>query len=93
MMAQKLVQSVHSFNPNNDRMEFSSFANTHDSEVNTVSVPKTSSEVSCTHLDNGVHNPSINWDLAVYSIGIKEIDRQHGILVKLINSHRLWFKT
>lgn len=29
--------------------------------------------------------PLIVWDLTVYSVGIKEIDRQHGILVQLIN--------
>jgi hemerythrin-like metal-binding protein len=29
--------------------------------------------------------PLIVWDLAIYSVGIKEIDRQHGILVQLIN--------
>lgn len=29
--------------------------------------------------------PLIVWDLALYSVGIKEIDRQHGILVQLIN--------
>lgn len=29
--------------------------------------------------------PLIVWDLTLYSVGIKEIDRQHGILVQLIN--------
>lgn len=29
--------------------------------------------------------PLIVWDLSMYSVGVKEIDRQHGILVQLIN--------
>jgi len=33
----------------------------------------------------GDDQPLIVWDLSIYSVGIREIDRQHGILVQLIN--------
>jgi hemerythrin len=31
------------------------------------------------------NEPFITWGLAIYSVGIKEIDRQHSILAELIN--------
>jgi hemerythrin-like metal-binding protein len=84
-MAQKLVQCVNWFNFKESHSEFSNFADSQNSDIGIALMPQTrSAEISRTAntLEN---NPLITWDLATYSVGIKEIDRQHGILVELIN--------
>ncbi len=84
-MAQRLVLCVNSFNlkePVNERA--GAFEDRYNE--NTISlIPQNSRpEIAVTNSQND-NTPLINWDLTTYSVGIKEIDRQHSILVELIN--------
>lgn len=81
-MTQKLVQSSGSFNfqGGSQPQEDSSYRNNHSQTApSLMATPETSA--------NNVNDdaPLIVWDLNLYSVGLKEIDRQHGILVELIN--------
>jgi hemerythrin-like metal-binding protein len=84
-MAQKLVQCVNSFNFKESHSDFSGFSSNKNTEMTTALMPQTHQAETNRASHNSSESPLINWDLATYSVGIKEIDRQHGILVELIN--------
>lgn len=84
-MAQRLVLCVNSFNLKGQADERSSTFDQRNSENATTLMPQIShSETAITSSQND-NIPLITWDLATYSVGVKEIDRQHSILVELIN--------
>lgn len=84
-MAQRLVLCVNSFNLKGQVDERSSTFDQRNSENATALMPQIShSETAITSSQND-NIPLITWDLATYSVGVKEIDRQHSILVELIN--------
>lgn len=84
-MAQRLVLCVNSFNLKGQVDERSSTFDQRNSENATTLMPQIShSETAITSSQND-NIPLITWDLATYSVGVKEIDRQHSILVELIN--------
>lgn len=85
LLAKRLVECVDAFNfkePYNDNMAY--LSNRAQEPSNSALMPPVSHETAKTPsgIDNG---PLIVWDLATYSVGIREIDRQHSILVELIN--------
>ncbi len=87
-MAQKLGQSANSFDFQGSGQvpDSNGFASHHVSDTGSPLIPKTEatqSIASSRAADDD--SPLIVWDLNIYSVGIKEIDRQHGILVELIN--------
>lgn len=88
-MAQRLVQCVNSFNFKEQQYQDNSFSNPGRAVENTVNplIPQTYQQVESpkANIRDDNNTPLIVWDLAVYSVGIKEIDRQHSILAELIN--------
>ena len=89
-MAQRLVQSASSFNFKDQSYQqdnsFFSHNRTAQSSVSPL-IPQNSKQHADTTSGKtrDANTPLIVWDLAIYSVGIKEIDRQHSILAELIN--------
>lgn len=84
-MTQKLAQSTNSFNFQDGSQIQNNHSFTDNNPQSTPSlIPQSNQSTGSVEnsLDDG---PLIDWDLNTYSVGLKEIDRQHGILVELIN--------
>jgi hemerythrin-like metal-binding protein len=84
-MAQRLVLSINSFSLRESAQERNYALDERDHDSHFALLPQNNrSETITSHSQNN-NGELITWDLSVYSVGIKEIDRQHGILVELIN--------
>lgn len=86
LLAQRLVDGVNAFNfrePYYDNTNY--LSNKKTESINSTLIPQVNRVDNNKTSTSSDEDPLIVWDLGVYSIGIKEIDRQHGILVELIN--------
>lgn len=81
-MAQRLVLCVNSFNlkDHHDKTKI-----IEEPQETTLNIPPVKTTIAKQQRENNSTQPLIIWDLNTYSVGIKEIDRQHSILVELIN--------
>lgn len=85
-MAKRLALCVNSLNLKEQSSERNDFHESrYDSEVSTALMPHHNRSDEVKEIVHKDDKDLINWDLATYSVGIKEIDRQHSILVELIN--------
>jgi len=87
LLAQRLLECVNAFNFKESHNEPPVYlTNRSTTEPHTSAlIPQVNRAEAAKTLPNSDETPLIVWDLAVYSVGIREIDRQHSILVELIN--------
>jgi hemerythrin-like metal-binding protein len=84
-MAQRLVLCVNSFTLKEHANEKANNFDDRDYEHSSALLPPAGRSETVISNAQNTNTDLIVWDLATYSVGIKEIDRQHGILVDLIN--------
>ncbi|TAL42668.1 MAG: bacteriohemerythrin [Methylovulum sp.] len=86
LLAQRLVECVNAFNFKESHTENPVYLTNRSTESSASALmPQVNRVETAKTLPNSDETPLIVWDLAVYSVGIREIDRQHSILVELIN--------
>lgn len=85
IMAQRLMLSVNTFNLKGQVNERGAAYDDRHNETTTSLISQSGRPETAIVGTQNDNSPLITWDLATYSVGIKEIDRQHSILVELIN--------